>query len=123
MNAGTGTDGHDRQVGFLDEVVPAERIDTSRWRWWSHAEGGLEHYYAQGPCPACGAPRQQGHAVDATAPLEGQGARTGSRSTEDRPDTIEVAVECWCGEGHGREGATGCGRRWTIVGPRDVGTS
>lgn len=106
--------GHDTGVGFLDEVVPGDGLDVARWRWWSHVEGALTHYYVQGPCPACGAPRQQGHGVDAPAPIEGQGRGPGVTPVE-RRDTFEVSVRCLCGHDHGREGATGCGRRWSLV--------
>jgi hypothetical protein len=123
MNAGTGPDCHDHQVGFLDDVVPGDRIDIAQWKWWSHAEGGLEHYYARGPCPGCGAPGQQGHTVDTPAPLEGQGGGAETRRIGETTDAIEVPVQCWCGDNHGREGATGCGRRWSIIGPRAAGTS
>ena len=112
---------HDVHAVYSDEVVTGSTIDVGRWRSWSQAGGAaVVDFYASGPCPGCAAP-SQGHAADSLAPLEGQGDNAGSArppSPPQAPGPIEVPVQCLCGTEHGRVGAHGCGRRWSVLVPR-----
>lgn len=109
---------HDTSVAFADEIVVDGRLDVTVWEWWSHTDGGIVHYYASGPCPACFA-TAQGHVELVAQPVDRQGAGPAEDGSAGRPETVEVPVGCRCGTGHGEDGAKGCGRRWTIVGPGD----
>lgn len=114
---------HDLQAVYSDEVVAGSTIDVGRWRsWTTQAHGEAVDYYAQGPCPGCAAPAQ-GHAADRLAPLEGQGDTADLPPSAPRPtatEPIEVPVQCLCGAEHGRSGAHGCGRRWSVLVPRST---
>ena len=106
---------HDLSVPYADEVVPGASIDVKRWESWSHTGAGREDFYAKGPCPACFA-QAQGHAADVWEPVEAQGGvQRDTASEKNVPgDTIEIAVRCQCGSEHGKQGATSCGRAWSV---------
>jgi hypothetical protein len=108
-------DGHDQSLPYADLVAPGTSIDLDAWECWAVATGGVVHYYAKGPCPACGA-ASQGHVADATAPVESLGEAAEPPALATGP--VEVPVRCTCGATHGRDGATSCGRRWSIICPR-----
>ena len=98
---------HDVTVPFEVRVVPGSEIDLAGWSWDSVPMGGLVRYRASGPCPACHADCS-GERSDGPNPLE--------RELVD--SVFEVVVRCACGSSHGRDGATGCGRVWTVIGPK-----
>jgi hypothetical protein len=107
---------HNLSVSYADEVMPGSSVDVKRWESWSYTDAGRQDYYAKGPCPTCFA-EVQGHAADIWEPLEGQGAgKRDAASGKNVPgDTIEIAVRCQCGFEHGKQGATGCGRAWSVI--------
>jgi hypothetical protein len=115
---------HDPDVPYRDEIAPAGAVDIACWDWWSHAAAATVHYYAKGPCPACQA-TTQGHYAVADAPIEGLGRSTDAAETGPAgpEELIEVPVRCHCGSDHGQPGAGGCGRRWSISGPRTMSSS
>ena len=109
---------HDLGLPYQDEILPGSAIDPARWDWWSHTHGGIVHYYAKGPCPACRA-NTQDHFADLLAPIEGLGipsrvtrARRPARGRETLrpappagvPETVEMPVRCCCGSDHGQPG-------------------
>lgn len=109
---------HDLTVVFADEVASGDQVHVAEWVWWSQSSGTVTSYFAKGPCPGCSA-RVQGRGDDIAHPVEGQGA-----TVVERPagvETFDVAVVCRCGASHGKDGATGCGRRWSIRGPKVAG--
>jgi hypothetical protein len=114
-NAGSSTP-HDTAVPFTDEVIADGRLDPNKWDWWSSQDGGVTHYYAEGPCPACHA-NAQGHVALVPQPVDKQGPGDATTTLPTAATTVEVPVACRCGTPHGQDGAKGCGRRWTIVGP------
>ena len=108
---------HDLSVAYENRAVPGAEIDITQWSWDLKTTGGIVSYVATGPCPACHA-RCEGWGEDASNPIE---RNVRGPDTPDRTaigDRFEVAVTCQCGTSHGRDGATGCGRRWTITGPK-----
>jgi hypothetical protein len=105
---------HDLSVHYADEVVPGAAIDLGSWECWAQHDGSVTHFYARGPCPACHA-IAQGHADDIGHPLEPLGRDEAPKPVPE--GAIEIPVRCTCGDGHGHDGATGCGRRWSIVCP------
>ena len=109
-------DGHDEDIAYGDVVVAGAAVDLDASECWTLRDGDVTHYYAKGPCPGCRA-ASQGHIEDASAPIESLGRR------EDQPprpsEPVEVPLRCTCGSSHARDGATGCGRRWSIVCPRE----
>lgn len=110
--------GHDPTLPYQDEIVAGSAIDLDRWDWWWHTDRQIVHYYAKGPCPACQADTQDHYAdVDGLfgAPIEGQGPDTAPASPT---DSVEMPLRCHCGSDHGHPGADGCGRRWSLLGPR-----
>lgn len=119
MRVMTG-DAHDRSVPYAEVIAAAPSVDLEAWECRTHVEGNIVHYYAKGPCPGCGA-QVQGHIADDKAPIESQGKP--ERATESvapsEPVGIEVPLNCTCGSTHGSDGAHGCGRRWSIVCPRE----
>ncbi len=92
-------------------------IDLDRWQWWYHIDGGIVHYYAKGPCPACRADTQD-HLTDVFLPIEGLGRLKDRSIPPARSDTVEMPVRCRCGSDHGQLSAGGCGRRWSLIEPR-----
>src|SRR3954453_22025364 len=108
---------HNTSVVYADVVVPGDRVDLAGWECWNHRDTGVWHFYASGPCPACGA-TVQGHIDDAPRPVESQGADD-ERSLDDAErEPVEVPLRCGCDAAHGRDGGkTGCGRRWSILCP------
>jgi|NGEPerStandDraft_6_1074524.scaffolds.fasta_scaffold07655_3 hypothetical protein len=112
-----GQSGHDTALPYRDDIVAGSAIDVDRWDWWSHTNAGIAHYYTKGPCPACHADTQD-HLADVEPPIEGLGPPTPSPDSALRGDSIEMPVRCRCGTDHGQAGAGGCGRRWSIIGPR-----
>lgn len=115
---------HDLGLPYQDEILPGSAIDPDRWDWWSHTHGGIVHYYAKGPCPACRA-NTQDHLTDHPAPIEalcppprGRPLPLPSSPLGRVIKTVEMPVRCRCGSDHGQPGAGGCGRRWSLIGPR-----
>jgi hypothetical protein len=110
--------GHDPAMPYQDEVVPGSMIDIERWDWWSHTDAGIVHYYTKGPCPACRA-ETQGHFPDIPAPIEGQDrGQAPPAPAQPARHEVEIPLRCLCGTDHGHPGAAGCGRQWSIIGPR-----
>ena len=109
---------HDLGVAYENRAVPGDEIDIGSWSWRVDASNVATSYVALGPCPACHA-TCEGWAEDVTNPIE-RGKNGGGDPGPVREDAIEVAVSCRCGSSHGRDGAKGCGRRWTIVGPKQT---
>lgn len=107
--------GHDTAVAFANTVVTGEAIDIAAWDCQVHHDGDIASYYARGPCPACHADTQ-GHIDDAALPIESLGPEAWPRGMPS--ESVEIPVRCTCGHDHGRQGATGCGRRWSILCPR-----
>ena len=108
--------GHDETVAYANVVVPGGSVDLRAWECWNHHGRGVVHYYAQGPCPGCGA-LSQGHVSTSPAPIESQGVESPSRRQLPLGEPIEVPVHCTCGSSHGHDGAQGCGRGWSILCP------
>lgn len=105
-------DGHNKRLAYADVVLGEEDVDLSGWQCWHERDGAVVHYYAAGRCPGCRA-EAQGRKDTAPKPIESLGPEGVGR-----PATraiIEIPVRCTCGSSHGRDGATGCGRRWSIV--------
>jgi len=104
---------HDPDLAFADLVVPSADLDVSAWAWRRHTDAGVIHYYVEGPCPACGAPAQQGHLALKTAPVDAAAPERPPRPK--LPESVQVAVSCLCGSSHGRQNSNGCGRRWSFI--------
>jgi hypothetical protein len=112
-----GQSGHDTALHYRDEIIAGRAVEVERWDWYSHTDAGIVHYYAKGPCPACHTDTQD-HLADVEPPIEGLGPPAPSPDTTLPADSIEMPVRCRCGTDHGQAGAGGCGRRWSIIGPR-----
>lgn len=110
-------DQHDEALGYRDEVVPPDAVDLAGWECFTSREHTTTHYYAKGPCPRCRA-TCQGHLPDASAPIEALGPGHDALPPGPPPESVEIPVSCTCGFDHGRNDATGCGRRWSIICPR-----
>jgi hypothetical protein len=108
---------HDPDVPYADVVLTSEQVDLTGWECWAVPDADMTRFYAGGPCPVCGA-RAQGSISEKPAPVESLGR--GQEEVEP-PSTepVEVPVRCSCGSPHGHDGATSCGRRWSIICPRD----
>jgi hypothetical protein len=117
MNEGLAEAGqaeHNTMLPYSDEIVSADAVDVSRWEWWSHVDGGIVHFYAKGPCPACRGDTQD-HLAYVNPPVEALGPRRAP--CPDPSETVEMLLRCHCGSAHGHVDAYGCGRRWTLIGP------
>jgi hypothetical protein len=108
---------HDLKVRFEAVVVPGDEVDFAAFECWSHRDGDVVRHYTEGPCPKCGA-TVQGSIDNAPKPTESQGP--GTKPMRPPPKPVEIPVTCLCGHDHGSEGAKGCGRRWTILAPRET---
>ncbi|MEI2775264.1 MAG: hypothetical protein V9G19_04690 [Tetrasphaera sp.] len=108
------TEAHDIKVTYEEEVVDLPDDLAVKWDSWRVTEGPVVDYYAKGPCPGCGADAQ-GVGKDRLAPIERQGNPALVPEKAARKSAIEVAVSCRCGYAHGQDGATGCGRRWSVL--------
>lgn len=107
---------HDQTIEYASEVAPAGSVQLECWECWTHRQGAIFYYYAKGPCPGCGA-TSQGHLRYANSPIESLGIV--DIPTSPAPQPVEIAVRCACGFDHGRDGAAGCGRRWSVICPTD----
>lgn len=106
---------HDLAVTFADTVVAGDEVDLSGWECWTHHDGEVTRHYARGPCPGCRA-RAQGHIDQTDHPIEPLGPDA-IPPPPPSPEVVEIPVRCTCGSDHGHPGATGCGRRWSILCP------
>lgn len=108
---------HDQTVPYADVVAPGASVKLDAWECWIHHEGTTAHYYAKGPCPSCGA-QSQGHAP-VPGPIEAEGRPIEAEGRPERAPPpsgpVEIPLRCTCGSTHGRDGANGCGRRWSII--------
>ena len=119
-SAGVPDPNHAPDVAYADVVVAGHAIDLSAWECWTHRDGGVAHYYARGPCPVCRAPTQ-GRLDETPHPIESLGRPSAEETPSDaRPsEPVEIPVRCTCGHDHGRDQARSCGRRWSILCPRE----
>ena len=111
--------GHDLSVVYENRAVPGAEIDLQQWTWANRTTGRIVSYVATGPCPACHG-RCEGWGDDASNPIEKKFRGPDTPDPTPSRGRFEVAVTCRCGASHGRDGATGCGRRWTIIGPKST---
>ena len=108
---------HNKKLSYELVVLPTYQLPDT-WQWWSETDDETRAFYAKGPCVACGG-EVQGRVTDELQPIEGQGGEEKVREITLR--TIDLPVACRCGYHHGHDGAQGCGRRWSIRGPRPGG--
>jgi hypothetical protein len=108
---------HQPEVPYADVVLTSEEVDLAGWECWITSDAGATRFYAAGPCPACGAPAQ-GSISEATDPIESLG-RGADDAEGPSTELVEVPVSCTCGSPHGHDGAASCGRRWSILCPRE----
>ncbi len=106
---------HRLQTPFHKEDV-TDRLSKAEWRCWSDLEGDPPIYYAEGPCPGCGA---IAHGIETrdNGPFQRLRRVQPERDSKQTPGTIEIFMECHCGFPHGQDGAYGCGRTWVIECP------
>lgn len=109
---------HDETITWSDVVVTLSDDDLASWKWLPppHKDSAnTTHYYASGPCPVCHAPEQQGTTTDAAEPVES--LVDGGVTPAEALVNVEVPVRCSCDSLHGQPTGSGCGRRWSIIGP------
>jgi hypothetical protein len=109
---------HRFAVSYLKEDA-TDRVSMDEWRCWSDLDGDPPIYYAEGPCPGCGAVAH-GIVTRDNGPFERLRTERQDRLPKTSPGVVEIFMECHCGHPHSEDGAYGCGRTWVIECPGSV---
>ncbi len=106
---------HDGRLAWA--YVPIEHPDLTGWQV---SFDGSRPVSVQGRCPACHSDNGDDNAWGPPLPeaeFKTRGVTRPNLRTVDPDDRGSIGAACFCGHEHGKAGASGCGRIWSVPVP------
>jgi len=102
---------HDDKLAWAH--LPLEKPNLAGWQV---SFDGSRPVSVQGRCPACHSDSAWGPPLP-EAELKTRGVTVRDRRAVNLHDRGSIGAACYCGSEHGKPGASGCGRIWSVPVP------